>query len=127
MKTREREDMGDFRNLEVWQEAHLLTLEIYKLTSKLPRSEQFGLISQIRRAAVSVESNIAEGESRYSRKEKIQFFVISRGSVAEVKTQLLIIGDLHNQLNNKVSEIFNRLSILEKRMNRLISFHRERK
>lgn len=56
--------MGDFRELEVWQEAHKLTLEIYKLTEKLPRSEQFGLISQIRRASVSVESNIAEGENR---------------------------------------------------------------
>ena len=69
--------MGDFRKLEIWQKAHELTLKIYHSTSKLPKSEQFGLVSQIRRAAVSVESNIAEGDSRYSKKDKIQFFVIS--------------------------------------------------
>jgi len=119
--------MGDFRKLQVWEEAHKLTLKIYKLTSRLPRSEQFGLTSQIRRAAVSVESNIAEGESRYSRGEKIQFFTIARGSIAEIKTQILIIKDIYNNLADKSLDIFEQYSILEKRLNRLIVYHRKRK
>ena len=119
--------MGDFRDLEVWQEAHELTLEIYKLTAELPKSEQFGLVSQIRRAAVSAESNIVEGDSRYSTKDKIQFFVISRGSIAEVKTQLLIIADLFLALKGESLKIFEEYSILEKRLNAFITYHRNKK
>lgn len=119
--------MGDFRKLEIWQEAHKLTLEIYKLTEKLPKSEQFGLTSHIRKTAISTESNIAEGESRYSRGEKIQFFTIARGSIAEIKTQLLIIRDLYSKLKTEAEEIFDRYSILEKRINSLISYHRSKK
>jgi len=119
--------MGDFRKLEVWQAAHDLTLRIYKLTSKLPPSEKFGLVPQIRRAAVSVESNLVEGDSRYSYKDKIRFFVISRGSIAEIKTQLLVIKDLYHQLAEDALEIFDDYSTLEKRLNKLISYHRRRK
>jgi len=119
--------MGDFRNLEIWQEAHSLTLKIYRLTSKLPTSEQFGLISQSRRAAVSTESNIVEGDSRYSKKDKIQFFIIARGSIAELKTQLLIIADLFPNLKEEALKIFDEYSTLEKRLNAFITYHRNRK
>lgn len=119
--------MGDFRKLEVWQEAHGLTLAVYKLTYKLPKSEQFGLIPQIRRASISVESNIAEGENRYSSKDKIQFFIVSRGSIAEVKTQLLIISDLYNNIKDKSLDIFEKYSKLEKRLNSLIAYRRNQK
>lgn len=118
--------MGDFQKLEVWQNSHKLTLEIYKLTDKLPKSEQFGLTSQIRRACISVESNIAEGENRYSSKDKIQFFIVSRGSIAEVKTQLLIIKDLYNTFKNESLGIFEKYGNLEKRLNSLITYRRSK-
>jgi len=119
--------MGDFRNLEIWQEAHKLTLKIYQLTSQLPKSEIFGLVSQSRRASVSIESNLVEGNSRYSKKDKIQFFVISRGSIAELKTQLLIIADLHPFLKTECNRLFEEYSTLEKRLNAFINHHRNRK
>ncbi|OGD95126.1 four helix bundle protein, partial [Candidatus Curtissbacteria bacterium RIFCSPLOWO2_01_FULL_37_9] len=80
--------MGDFRKLEIWQRAHKLTLEVYKLSKKLPKEELYGLTSQVTRAAVSVESNIAEGESRYTDPAKIRFFIDARASVSEVIVQL---------------------------------------
>ena len=119
--------MGDFRKLEIWQEAHILTLKVYKLTVELPKSEQFGLFSQTRRAAVSVESNIVEGDSRYSKKDKIQFFVIARGSIAELKTQLLIIIDLFPNIREESLKMFKEYSTLEKRLNAFITYHRNKK
>ncbi|MGA2569178.1 MAG: four helix bundle protein [Terracidiphilus sp.] len=83
--------MGEsFRNLAVWQRAIELTLAIYKLTSFFPDSERFGLTNQLRRAAVSVASNIAEGYGRSSRGEYVQFLGNARGSISEVETQLVI-------------------------------------
>lgn len=116
--------MGDFRDLEIWQEAHKLTLKIYQLTSQLPKSEIFGLVSQSRRASVSVESNLVEGNSRYSKKDKIQFFVIARGSLAELKTQLLIIADLYPSLKTECHKLFEQYSTLEKRLNAFITYQR---
>lgn len=72
-------NMGDFTKLEIWVKAHELTLKVYKLTVKLPKSEMFGLTSQLRRAAVSTESLIAEGESRYTTPDKLKFFIDARG------------------------------------------------
>jgi len=86
--------MKSFEDLIVWKKAHELTLKIYKLTSNFPKQELFGLVSQIRRASVSVESNIAEGFSRNTIKERKQFYCISRGSLEEVKCQLIIAKDL---------------------------------
>ncbi len=83
--------MGEsFRNLAVWQRAIELTLAIYKLTSSFPDSERFGLTSQLRRASVSVASNIAEGYGRSTRGEYVQFLGNARGSISEVETQLVI-------------------------------------
>jgi len=73
--------MSDFRDLEVWREAHALTIEIYKLTFRLPKSELFVLTSQIRRAAISVEFNIAEGEGRYQKVDRLKFFINARTSI----------------------------------------------
>ena len=87
--------MGDsFRNLTVWQRAIDLTLTIYKLTSSLPESERFGLTNQLRRASVSVASNIAEGYGRASRGEYLQHLGIARGSISELETQLVIVKAL---------------------------------
>lgn len=104
--------MGDFQKLDVWKEAHKLTLEIYKLTAKLPKSELFILVSQIRRAALFVESNIAKGEGRFGKADKLRFFVDSRVSIKEVQTQLLVIRDLYLELKNDSQEIFDRMKSL---------------
>jgi four helix bundle protein len=81
-----------FRDLEVWQKAMDMIDEVYSLTDDFPKSEMFGLTSQIRRAAVSVASNIAEGSARNGTKELLQFLFIARGSLAELETQLEIAG-----------------------------------
>ena len=77
--------MRDFRKLKVWENAHQNTLDIYKLTQKFPSEEKFGLISQIRRAAVSVPTNIVEGSSRRTEKDFAHFLQISIGSSSEVE------------------------------------------
>src|SRR3989344_5276169 len=79
-----------FTDLEAWKRGHALTLEIYKITKTFPKEELFGLTSQIRRSALSITSNIAEGFSRKSSKEKIQFYFIALGSTTELQNQLLL-------------------------------------
>lgn len=84
----------DFKELLVWQQAHLLTLEVYRVTQQFPQEERFGLSNQLRRAVVSVESNIAEGSARNTSRDFLQFLFVARGSLAEVEVQLLIAKDL---------------------------------
>lgn len=84
----------DFTDLLVWQEGHKLVLEIYRLTKKFPKEEIFGLTNQMRRAAVSVTSNIAEGFGRQGYREKIQFYFISQGSLIELKDQMFVARDI---------------------------------
>jgi four helix bundle protein len=81
---------GTFRDLEVWKTAMELAVQVYRLTARFPKEERYGLTSQMRRAAVSVPSNIAEGKGRASDKELIQFLCHSRGSLFEIETQLAI-------------------------------------
>ncbi len=83
-----------FRDLIVWQKSYKLTLETYKVTSRFPKDELYGLTSQIRRAAVSIPSNIAEGYARQHRNEYRQFLSIAYSSLAEFETQLLLAKDL---------------------------------
>ncbi len=82
------------KNLDVWNNAMDLAIEVYSITSQFPKEELFGLVSQARRAAVSVPSNIAEGAARNSRKEYIHFLYVALGSVAELETQLLLAARL---------------------------------
>jgi four helix bundle protein len=77
-----------FRDLRVWQQGMELAEHIHRLTERFPKSEQYGLISQIRRAAVSVPSNIAEGHTRESSREYLQAISVARGSLAELETQV---------------------------------------
>jgi four helix bundle protein len=87
--------MGEsFKNLAVWQRSVEMTVAVYKLTSSFPASERFGLTNQLRRAAVSVASNIAEGYGRSTRGEYVQFLGHARGSNSEVETQLVIAKEL---------------------------------
>jgi four helix bundle protein len=84
----------DFQDLTVWQRAIDLTVCVYKLTRGFPKEEVYGLVSQLRRASVSVASNIAEGRGRLNRAEFRQFLGIALGSVFEVKTQLIVARKL---------------------------------
>lgn len=90
----ERQKIKSFTDLEAWKESHRLTLDIYRATEKFPSNEVFGLTSQMRRAAVSIVSNIAEGFSRNSMKEKAQFYAIAKGSNTELQSQLLVARDI---------------------------------
>ena len=95
-----------FTDLNAWKEGHKLVLIIYKTTRLFPSDEKFGLCSQIQRAAVSITSNIAEGFSRNSSKEKVQFYYTSLGSLTEIQNQLLIARDLgyiNQQLFNDIA------------------------
>jgi four helix bundle protein len=87
------DDIRDFRDLIVWQRAIVLATEIYRLTRAFPRDEIYGLTSQLRRAAVSVSSNIAEGHARQGR-EFVHFLSMARGSLAEVESQLILAVEL---------------------------------
>ena len=98
-------------NLLVWQESMQLVSDIYELTKCFPTEETYGLTSQLRRAAVSVPSNIAEGAGRFTKKEFLYYLSVSRGSLSEVETQLLISQSLgycklENSLLNKIDKIF---------------------
>ena len=86
--------MKSYQELLIWQKARELTKLTYEISSQLPQKEQYGLTSQINRCAVSVPSNIAEGWSRNSTKDFINFLYISRGSLAELETQIIISHDL---------------------------------
>jgi four helix bundle protein len=86
--------MKSHKDLEVWKNSISLVTKIYALTSNFPKEELFGLTAQIRRAAVSIPSNISEGAARNQKKEFIRFLQISMGSLAEVETQLLIAMNL---------------------------------
>jgi len=83
-----------YRNLIAWQKAMRLVTEIYEATRTFPRDELYGLTSQLRRAAVSVPSNIAEGQARFSRREFHHFLSIARGSLVEIETQIQIAENL---------------------------------
>ena len=83
-----------FEDLLVWQRAHDLTLAVYRMTARFPGEERFGLVPQMRRAAVSVPANIAEGFKRRSRPDKVRFYNISQGSLEELRYHLLLSRDL---------------------------------
>jgi len=89
------EKSGNYSDLIVWQKAHNLVLEIYKITKQFPKEELFGLTSQLRRAAISVPANIAEGFARIGTKDKLRFYNIAAGSLNEVGYYILLAKDLN--------------------------------
>ncbi len=101
-----------FTDLNVWQEAHKLTILIYRVTKNFPKEEMFGLISQIRRAVISIESNIAEGFARYHYKDRLNFYYDARGSVAEVQSQAITSKDLGYLTQKEFDEIFKQSEIV---------------
>lgn len=99
-----------FRDLLVWQKAFALILEIYQATKTFPKDEQYSLVSQVRRAAISVAANIAEGYERQHRKEYLRFLGISKGSLGELETYLLLSKELKYFTESEFSLIENRRS-----------------
>lgn len=109
-----------FRDLVVWQMGHRLVLTVYECTAQFPRGEQFGLTSQLRRAAVSITPNIAEGFARKSYKEKERFYLIAHGSLAEVQNQLIVARDISYLSDATFSKIIELAEDVEKLLNSFI-------
>ena len=115
--------MRDFKQLKVWEKAHRLCLQIYRVTKAFPDDERFGLTSQLRRAAASIPTNIAEGCGRESERELARFMSIAAGSASEVEYQLLLACDLnyiqdeiYRDLDQQVNEIKKMLNGFMKKL-----------
>lgn len=115
--------MQDFHKLTVWEKAHALTLEIYRVTNKFPNEEKFGLVSQMRRSAASIPTNIAEGCVRSTDADFARFLYISLGSTSELEYQLLLAKDLayldqtlHEQIDIQLAEVKRMLVALIKKL-----------
>ena len=112
-------EIKNFNDLDAWQNAHEIVLEIYKITRDLPKDELFGLVSQLRRATSSITANIAEGFERYHFKDKTRFYYQARGSVAEIQNFIILDKDLDyissiackdlDEKANKVRQLINGL------------------
>ena len=115
--------MKDFRNLKVWEKSHKLVLSIYELTNYFPKSELYGLTSQIRRAAVSIPTNISEGCGKYGGKDFARFLQISMGSASELEYLIFLSNELKlidtsnfTELNSNIVEIKKMLTSLIKKL-----------
>lgn len=106
--------MHRFKDLEIWKISRLFCSEIYSITAIFPESEKFGLTNQLRRAAVSIASNIAEGASRSSDKDFCRFLEIAIGSAYEIESQLVIASDLNFITEDTANELINTLERIVK-------------
>ena len=109
----------DYKDLHVWQKGMQLAKQIYLLTGRFPSEEKFGLVSQMRRAAVSIPSNIAEGQARNTTGEYIQFISHAEGSAAELDTQLRLSIELGYCAANDLEVVFRLLTDVQKMLKRL--------
>lgn len=119
-RIKDKTTIKSFTDLNAWKEGHRLVLAIYEITKLFPKEEVFGLISQMRRCAVSITSNIAEGFSRQSYKEKVQFYSMAQGSVTELQNQLIIARDIGFIEKDKFQEIALQSITVHKIINGLI-------
>jgi len=109
-----------FRDLNTWKEGHNLVISIYKVTNIFPPKETFSLTDQLRRSAVSITSNIAEGFSRRGIKEKIQFYLIALGSLTELQNQILVARDVGYITPNIYVKLEDQSIVVHKLINGLI-------
>jgi len=114
-----------YTELNVWIETKKLVSDVYLLTKKFPKDELYGIVSQIRRCAVSVPSNIAEGSGRRTSKDTIQFLHISRGSLYELETQLYISSDQDYIFKNDLIAILNQTERCMKLLNGFINYYKK--
>jgi four helix bundle protein len=113
----------EYTDLEVWQRARALTNFIYSITKEFPKEELFGLTNQMRRSAVSVVSNIAEGCGRNHTKDSLQFFYIARGSLYELETQIYISFDQGYLVAEKLTSMLQDVLICKKLLNGFIKYY----
>ena len=118
--------MADFNQLKVWQAAHQLALDAYRVTGNFPRSEQFGLTSQIRRAAVSIAANIAESTGRNHSLDQARFLQIAMGSAKEVRCHFMIARDLGFLPVKDQQAADSRLAGIERMLSSLLRYHKGR-
>ena len=112
--------LSSYKELKVWQKSYDLCLEIYRITTKFPKDERYGLTSQIRRAAVSVPSNIAEGYGRKTTPDYIRALYIAYGSICELETQIMLSSDLHYIEKKKLEKLNSDIAEVERMLKALI-------
>lgn len=115
------ERIKSFQDLEIWQLAHKLVLEIYSLVNEFPKKEEFRLTPQMIRAAISIPANIAEGMGRFSTKEFIHYLLITRGSLEEVRYYIILAKDLSYINSTTYDSLIESIIILGKKVNSLIT------
>lgn len=113
--------LKNFKELKVWKKSYQLCLDIYKSTANFPNDEKFGLTSQIRRAAVSIPSNIAEGYGRKTTPDYIWFLYIAYGSNCELETQIMLSIDLQYTKSEKAKELIDKINEVERMLKALIT------
>ena len=124
MRVRVNGSMSTHKDLDIWKNGIVIVEEVYKLCKQIPDDEKFGLISQLKRASVSIPSNIAEGAARQSTKEYIQFIYIALGSLSEIETQIIIAHrlnyisdtDILVSIENERKQILNFIKYLKSKM-----------
>ena len=118
--------MKTHKDLEVWQKSIELVTNVYKLTSNFPNEEKYGLVSQLRRSAGSIPSNIAEGAARQTNKEYIQFLYVSLGSLMELETQLIISKNIELISGETLNDLQFKLKEIGKMLNGLITYRKNK-
>lgn len=116
----------DFEELRIWQEAERLLLEIYKITAKFPKEEIYSLTSQLKRAALSVPTNIAEGHGRRNYREIVQFLIIARGSISETRSLLVSARDIKYLNQDDINKLNLEYIGLSKGINSFITTLRQK-
>lgn len=118
--------ISSFTDLETWKQAHNLVISVYSATKSFPQTETYGLTDQMKRASLSVSSNIAEGFSRQSPKEKVQFYHIAKGSLTELQNQLIVAKDIGYLEKSIYKEIANQSIQVGKLLTGLIKSAKKR-
>ena len=113
--------LRNYKDLQVWQKAYQLSLEVYKATGEFPKHELYGITAQIRRAAVSIPTNVAEGYGRKSTKEYIQFLYVAYGSLCELETQILLSADLGYIDAERLKKLQDQIGEVERMLKALIN------
>ena len=119
--------MKSFRDLRVWQQSVDLAELTYRLSEEFPRREHYGLAAQMRKSAVSIASNIAEGQGRRSLNEWLQFLTVSRGSIYELETQLVIAARLGYIDTDALSDILSRMASIRRGLRGLMNYLQDRR
>lgn len=116
-----------FTDLDTWKQGHILVLRVYELTRLFPKEEQFGLTNQLRRAVVSLTSNITEGFSRLSYNDKAHFYTMAHGSLTEAQNQLIVARDVKYITTDRFDQIAQQSVVVHKLLTGLIKSTKQRK